>query len=156
MAIRRKAKVDKSGRIADAQYVKMTRPTLHHPAFIALTSHAKVLYQHLKIEAYGDRNGNVRLTVEEAARLLGVSVNTACKAFHDLQAKGFIVLTAFGMLGSEGKRNAPCYAVTEYPIAPERVPRLLFYSWTPDQDFPVQRHGTNNPNGWNGKTHLKS
>lgn len=156
MANRQKTKIDRSGRNTYEQFVKMTRKVMIHPAFIALSGNAKVLYQHIKMQAYGERNGNVRLTVEDARYLLGISTNTATKAFHDLQAKGFVVMTSFGTLGVEGKRNSPTYAVTEYPIAPETVPRLTFLEWQPDHDFPVLRHVTNNPNGWNGKTHLKT
>lgn len=156
MAKKPKTKVDKTGKTANEQFVKMTRAVLLHPAYIALSGNAKVLYQHIKMEAYGARNGKVHLSVEEAARRLGVSANTANKAFHELQAKGFLVLTSFGALGIEGKRSSPTYAVTEYPIHPEVVPRQTFRDWKPHLEFPVQRHGTNNPNGWNGKTHLKA
>lgn len=156
MAKRKKTRVDRKGQNAYEQYVGLPRKVARHAAYIALTSHAKVLYLHIKMEAYGERNGKVRMTVEQATKLLNVSPNTANKAFHDLQAKGFIVLTDFGTLGVEGKRSSPSYAVTEYCIPPEEAPRLSFLDWKPGHDFPVQRHGTNNPNGWNGKTHLKT
>ena len=62
-------------------------------------------------------------------------------------------MTSFGVLGIEGKRNSPTYGITEYPLPPETAPRLSFFEWTADKEFAVQRHQTNNPNGYNGKTH---
>lgn len=156
MATRKKTKVDKTGQNANERYVKMIQKVMRHPAFIALSGNAKALYPHIKMYAFGSNNGKVRFTVAEAARVLGVSMNTANKAFHDLQAKGFLVLTDFGMLGVEGKRCSPTYAVTEFPIPPEVVPRMSFLTWTPGKDFQVQRHQTNNPKGWNGTSHLKN
>lgn len=150
-----KAKVDKTGKKAYEQYVKITRKMLHNPAFIAMSCTAKVLYLHIKMEAYGDRNGKVRLSIAAAAHVLGVSANTANKAFHELQAKGLAVLTSFGTLGLEGTRSSPTYGVTEYPLPNEVVPRMSYLNWRDDHDFPIMRHGANNPSGWNGTTHLK-
>lgn len=154
----RKAKpnVDKTGRTANDQFTKLERRMLLHPSFMALSCTAKALYPHLKMHAYGGKNGKICMTVDHAATVLGVSRNTANKALHELQAKGFVVLTSLGKLGVAGKRSSPTYAVTEFPIPPEIVPRLHYQHWKPGNDFPVQRHGTNNPNGWNGKTHLKT
>ncbi|MDG1279963.1 MAG: hypothetical protein P8O10_01530 [Pseudorhodobacter sp.] len=156
MALRKKTKINKTGRTENEQFVKMSKWLISQPAFVALSTTAKVLYIYIKMIAFGDHNGQVRMTVQEAAAAVGVSANTAAAALHDLQAKGFLVLTTYGMLGVEGKRSSPLYGITEYKIPPETVPRNSFLRWKPDHDFPVLRHKTNNPNGWNGKTHLKT
>lgn len=156
MVRRTKAKVNKTGRNSNGSFVPMTSEVLNSPAFKALSSHAKALYPYIKIIAYGDRNGRVRFTVREVMDALGVAKNTANDALHDLQAKGFLVLTQYGVLGTEGSRLPPLYAVTEYRINPALAPLATYREWKEGQDFPVHKHPTNNPNGWNGKTHLKS
>ena len=59
----------------------------------------------MKFEFKGPKfnnNGKINLSVRQAAKRLGVTKNTAVKAFHDLQAKGFIVVTEVGHLGVAG------------------------------------------------------
>lgn len=40
----------------------------------------------------GGNNGNVRLSMNEAVKALGISKGTAQRAFAELQEKGFVVL----------------------------------------------------------------
>ena len=87
---------------------------------------------------------------------MGISVNTASKAFHSLQAKGFIVITKYGALGVEGEARGPSYELTEISLPHENAPRKLFRQWRKGNDFEFKLHNANNPNGLNGKTRRKS
>ena len=156
MTRRSKFKANKTGRNERKRFVGITQDMLEHPAYKALSSHAKVLYLYIKLDAYGDHNGRVSVTVRNAAECLNISKNTASLAFHDLQAKGFVELVEFGTLGLEGSRSSPRYGITEIPIAPEVAPRATYNRWKAGQDFAIKKHPTNNPDGWNGKTHLRN
>ena len=87
-------------------------------------------------------------------------MNTAAKAFHDLQAKGFIVVTEPARLGFSGEAKSPAYEITELaiPSREARVGRKLYKDWRQGHDYPVHKAQANNPAGANGKTkpHLKN
>jgi hypothetical protein len=148
---------DRTGRSKGTDhFTKMIRRTMEEPAWRALSSVAQALYPWLKLEWRGadfNNNGKIRLSVRQAAERLGVSVNTAARGFHDLQAKGFIVVTEPACLGVRGMARAPAYELTELalPNDEQRNGRKLYREWRPGKDSPVEKHGANNPAGCNGK-----
>lgn len=75
----------------------------------------------------------------------------ACKAFHDLQAKGFIVATEVSHLGVHGKAKGTYYEITELGMPTGQRPdgRHLYHAWNPGNDFPVQPAAVHNPRGIN-------
>ena len=90
----------------------MFRATLQSPAWAALSTTAQALYPFVKLEWRGpnsNNNGRIQFSYRQAAKALGVSVNTAMRAFHDLVAKGFLVVTEMGALGSDGDARGPSY-----------------------------------------------
>lgn len=163
---RKTGKANRTGR-SDASggehWTKMIRPTMETPAWRALSLCAQALYPWLKLEWHGpnaNNNGKISLSVRQAAEVLGVRPDTAGKAFHDLQAKGFLVLTQHGTLGIRGEAKAPSYEITEIalPNSPNRGGRNLFAQWAAGKDFPVQKMRPNNPEGINRKSesHLEA
>ena len=138
-------------------WTKMLRRTMQEPAWNALSVTAQALYPWLKFEWHGkdnNNNGRIRLSIRQAAERLGVGRNTAGRAFHDLQSKGFIVVTEAAILGSSGNAKSPAYEITELPLpqSAKLEGRKLFKEWTPGRQFPVQKVCANNPRGVNGKT----
>ena len=91
-----------------------------------------------------NNNGKISLSVRQAAECMGVSNDTAAKAFHELQAKGFIVVIQPASLGVYGKGKWPEYEITEIAKPPNRDGRRLFGDWTPDCDFPVIKANASN------------
>ncbi|WP_109367377.1 hypothetical protein [Ochrobactrum soli] len=154
------AKHDKKGRSSGGEhFTKMIRHTMEEPAWRALSSTAQALYPWLKLEWRGpdaNNNGKIRLSVRQAAAKLGVTPDTASRAFHDLQAKGFIVLTELPCLGVEGAAKSPAYEITELKM-PGTVGdgSKLYREWREGNDFPVSLTASNNPHGSNGRK-LKS
>jgi hypothetical protein len=129
---------------------------MEEPAWRALSTTAQALYPWLKLEWHGpdsNNNGQISLSVRDAAGRLGVMRDTAAAAFRDLQAKGFIVMTEHACLGVEGSAKAPAFEITELAM-PLSVGdgRKLYRSWRPGRDFPVQRASANNPTGANGRS----
>lgn len=136
-------------------WTKMIRHTMEEPAWRALSSTAQALYPWLKLEWRGpeaNNNGKIRLSTRQAAERLGVTHVTAARAFHELQAKGFIVLTEHARLGIEGAAKSPAYELTELKMpGAERDGRKLYRDWKPGRDFPVHVTSANNPRGINGR-----
>ncbi|MFT3972002.1 MAG: hypothetical protein QM699_00550 [Amaricoccus sp.] len=137
-------------------FTKMIRTTMETSAWRALSTTAQALYPWLKLEWRGpqaNNNGRIRLSVREAAERLGVQLDTAARAFHDLQAKGFLVLTEHAVLGIEGAAKSPAYELTELALPHGDKPdgRKLYRDWRPAADFPVHKARAHNPRGANGK-----
>ncbi|WP_114966817.1 hypothetical protein [Alkalilacustris brevis] len=147
---------DKRNEGRGEHFTKMIRTTMETPAWRALSCTAQALYPHLKLEWRGpdaNNNGKIRLSVRQASERLGVRPNTAARAFHDLQAKGFIVVTEHARLGVDGAACAPAFEITEIklPHSNKNDGRKLYRDWRPGQDYPVHAARANNPRGINGK-----
>jgi DNA-binding transcriptional MocR family regulator len=143
---------DKRNETKGEHFTKLVRNTMETEAWRALSPTAQALYPWLKLEwrgAHNNNNGKIRLSVRQAAERLGVGINTAARAFHDLQAKGFIVVTEHARLGVEGHATSPAFELTEIGRAhSDKVDgRRLYRDWTPGADFPVHKAAVHNPVG---------
>lgn len=138
-------------------FTKLIRHTMEEPAWRALSSTAQALYPWLKLEWRGpdaNNNGKISLSVRQAAAMMGVTPVTASHAFHDLQRKGWIVITQPAHLGTDGAAKSATYELTELrmPLAEKgRDGRKLYRDWRPDHDYPVRAVSSNNPQGNNGR-----
>lgn len=149
-------KPNKTGRCHTEHFFKMERRFLENPSWRALSSAGQSVYLFIRLEWRGphaNNNGKIRLSVRQAAEKTGLGLNTAARAFHDLQAKGFIHVVELGALGCSGEARGPSYEITELPMPNGNMPtgRRLFERWRKGNDFPVQKHNVNNPTGANGK-----
>jgi DNA-binding transcriptional MocR family regulator len=149
-------KRDHRGRSNTQQFTKLERRLLQEEAWRCLSSSAKALYPYIRLEWKGpqyNNNGRIRLSLRQAAKALGVTKDTAARAFQDLQAKGFIAVTKPAILGVDGGGTAHEYEITELamPKAESRDGSRLFRQWKPGQDFPVIKAAMGNPTGANGK-----
>ena len=138
-------------------FAQLIRTMMEEPAWRALPSTAQALYPWLKLEWHGldyNNNGKIQLSVRQAANCLGIGLRRASRAFHGLQAKGFLVVTKHAQLGLDGHGQSPMFEITELkmPNTNDQAGRKLYKSWRPGQDFPVHKTMTNNPSGRNGKT----
>lgn len=143
---------DKRNEQRGEHFTKLIRNTMEEPAWRALSPVAQALYPWLKLEWRGpqaNNNGRIQLSVRQAAERLGVGVNTAARAFHELQAKGFLVMTQHARLGVSGQACSPSYELTELGLPHAQKPggRLLFKAWREGADFPVHKASINNPTG---------
>lgn len=139
---------------AREHFAKMSRHLMMTPAFRALNSHAKALYPFLKLEWHGpsaNNNGQLMLSYRQAAALLSVSIETAGKAFRDLQAKGFVIVRIIATPGLTGRASGHQYQLTEVPMPGEPTASRNFTKWRADQEFRVEKSISNNPTGNNGK-----
>ncbi|MGP2493523.1 helix-turn-helix domain-containing protein [Mesorhizobium sp. PUT5] len=138
-------------------FTKLIRNAMEEPAWRALSSTAQALYPWLKLEWRGpdaNNNGKISLSVRQAAAAMGVTPVTASNAFHDLQRKGWIVVTQAAHLGIDGAAKSATYELTELrmPLAEKgQDGRKLYREWRPGHDYPVQTVSSNNPRGNNGR-----
>lgn len=142
---------DKRSEAKQEHFAKMVRSTMETPAWRALKPVAQALYPWLKLEWRGpqnNNNGKICLSVRQAAECLGVGINTASRAFHELQAKGFIVVTQHARLGIKGQATCAAYELTELALPHgEKTGRRLYRQWQPEGDFPVHKAFAHNPKG---------
>jgi len=150
-------KRDSRGNSSGEHFTKMIRHTMQEPAWRALSSTAQALYPWLKLEWRGpdaNNNGKISLSVRQAAAAMGVTPVTASHAFHDLQRKGFIVVTQSAHLGVDGAAKSATYELTELrmPLAETgQDGRKLYRDWRPGHDYEVIAVSSNNPQGNNGR-----
>jgi predicted ArsR family transcriptional regulator len=86
-------------------------------AWLSLSGAAVKVYVELRRRYNGGNNGDLSLSLDEAARLLHLGKATVARAFAELEAKGFIRMTRRGRWYG---RQATTYAVTDRPM--ERNP----------------------------------
>ena len=103
---RRGRRVNATGRSeGNDQYVNMPYNTLHSPAWRTLSGPAVKVWFELRSRFHGGNNGQLILSYEEAASLLGLGKSTVKRALDELQDKGFIVCVRqgkwYGRLASE-------------------------------------------------------
>lgn len=137
-------------------FTKMLRHTMETPAWRGLSTTAQALYPFIKLEWKGptaNNNGSIQLSNRQASKAINVTIDTASRAFHDLQRKGFLVVTKPARLGLGGEAKSPCYELTELalPLGKGTMPRKLYKEWSHGNDFPVQKAMANNPKGHNGR-----
>jgi hypothetical protein len=102
-------------KLQQKERLPLLKETLHSPAWRALSHGARSLYVLLK-ERYNSKehnNGRIFLSQREAAEELGSGTEEITRWFRELQHYGFIVQTAPGCLGLDGKGKAPHWRLTE-------------------------------------------
>lgn len=148
---------DKKNEQRVEHWTKLVRNMMEEPAWRALSPVAQALYPWLKLEWRGpqaNNNGKIQFSVRQAAEALGVkSLNTAARGFHDLQAKGFLVVTKPAQLGLGGEARSALYELTEIemPHSSRRGGRMLYRQWAPGNEFRVHKAAAHNPTGKGGK-----
>ncbi|GHG22398.1 hypothetical protein [Paracoccus aerius] len=131
---------DRRNEIRTEHFTKMVRNLMATPAWRELSPVAQSLYPWLKLEWGGpsaNNNGKIRLSVRQAADCMGCSINTAAKAFRDLQGKGFIHVQEPARLGVGGEAKSPCYEITELAMPGQVSGRKQYLQWSSGNDFPV-------------------
>jgi hypothetical protein len=76
----------------EGQYTSLPYAQLKSEAWRSLSGAAIKVWLELHTRFNGGNNGNVRLSMNEAVKALGISKGTAQRAFIELEQKGFIAL----------------------------------------------------------------
>jgi len=86
---------------------------LHSVAWRSLSGPAVKVWLELRTRFHGANNGRLILSLEEAARLLGLGKATVQRALDELQEKGFVIRT---LRGQWYGRIASTWATTDKSI----------------------------------------
>jgi hypothetical protein len=124
-------------------FVQLHHYSIKSPAWLSLTPQARAVYIELASRYNGSNNGEIALSVRDAARKCRISKATAGKAFHDLAEKGFITIVTGGSFGYK-LRHATEYRLTDYKYRDE-PPTKEFMSWQPDNLEPGPKSGQKRP-----------
>ena len=111
MKKRQHKRVNATGRTeAGEQFIALSYPMLRSPAWRSLSGRAIKVWLELRSRYDGRNNGQLSLSQDEGARLLGIGKATVARSFAELEAKGFLVLTKRGVWFG---RRASEYATTD-------------------------------------------
>ena len=82
------------GRNKNERHIRLTKDMLMDKIYLSLSCPSRVLYNYMKLWAYGSKEykdkGTFDYSVSLAMQMCGVSNKTAIKCFHELEEKGFI------------------------------------------------------------------
>lgn len=115
MGHRKTIEQKKAGKLTD-RFARLGHRILTSPAYRALSPNARSLLVELTMMENGKNNGTeLFLSVRDAAARMGVcDLKAACSAFDELQAMGFVAMTAsahFAIKARDGSR-ARCWRLT--------------------------------------------
>ena len=142
---RRGRRHNQTGRsVGETRFVKLEHWLLKTPAWKALPPACRALYVALSQRYNSFNNGEISMSVREAARELNIAKDTATKAFHELEHKGFIRRNVCGSFNWKLK-HATTWVLTEHPLGD--VPATKdFVRWEPGKEKSGPKSGTRCPN----------
>ena len=80
----------------EEQFFGLSYPMARSPAFRSLSGPALKVFIEVPTRSHGGNNGDLSLSMDEAAQLLGIGKATVQRAFTELEAKGFLMMTRKG------------------------------------------------------------
>ncbi len=110
-------------------FVALPRFMLKSPAWLSLSAPARAIYVELECRHYGTNNGDISLSVREAARICRIHRDTAGKGIKELQEKGFIRCRRKGAFHCK-VRHASEWELTAQPFDTDK-PTMDFMRWQP-------------------------
>lgn len=129
-------------------WVQLYHDLLDAPAWRAMETSTRLLYVALRrrFNAKKNNNGKIFISDRQAAQEIGMSKNTAVRAFAELVHCGFIVMVTPGHLGSDVKGKAPGWRLTELHTAEEKATMdYLIWDGTPFTAKKAARPKKQNP-----------
>ena len=141
---RRGRRVDETGRsIGRARFIMIYHWFWNSPAWRSLPPASRAIYLEIAQRYFGSNNGEISLSVREAARIVHIAKDTATKAFHELEEKGFIRRNVCGSFNWKLK-HATTWILTEHPYNGEPATKN-FARWSPGKLNAGPNSGTNSP-----------
>ena len=126
---------------AAERFVRLTYRMMQSQAWRSLDANARVIYIELAMlyRGVGTNNGQIGLSVRQAAHAIHISKDTAGRAMRHLQERGFIVAVTKGHF--DRKRQATRWRLTEFACDVTGQPASRdFETWT-TAAIPLVRQG---------------
>ncbi|MCZ6591643.1 MAG: hypothetical protein O7B98_10970 [Alphaproteobacteria bacterium] len=127
-------------RKGEPKHVRIYRWMFDCPAYRSLNVYERCLLVELGRRYNGTNNGEISMSVREAANRLGCSINPAAKAFRGLEGRGFIRTHVKGAFNVK-QRHATTWILTEYEYAGKK-PTKDFMKWSTEKQNPVSPRNT--------------
>lgn len=127
---RKSARANATGRNETEQFLPIPYAMARSTAFRSLNGNALKVWIELRSRFNGRNNGDLTLSLDEAARILGIGKATAQRAFAELKEKGFLKMVK---LGSWYGRRATTWAVTDRSYQ-GHAPSRDWNRWRPAND----------------------
>lgn len=138
-------RVNATGRSEGGEsHVRLYGWELKSPAYRALSIGGRALLIELKALYNGRNNGELFLSVRDAAGRLGVSKNYAWDRFWELRRLGFIRphrVGAFNLKSEARRGEATSWVLTEFALGPA-LPTKDFMHWRPSRLPVAEIHST--------------
>ena len=136
---------DKRGRSRRGdRFVKLDHWFLKTAAWRATGPAARAVYVELAQRYNGVNNGEISMSVREAADLVHIAKDTASKAFHELEDKGFVKRHVCGSFNWK-VQQATTWVLTEFALG-EKAASKDFAGWTPPKSEIGPKSGSARPN----------
>ena len=126
------------------RFVKLDEWLQATDAWQALRPTPRALYVELVRRFNSLNNGEISMSVREAAALLHIAKDTASKAFRELDEKGFIRRNVCGSFNWK-LRHATTWILTAYDFGEESATKE-FARWRPEKTKPGPKQTTDCPN----------
>lgn len=141
---RRGRRHDETGRsVGPPRFLKLEHWIFKTPAWRSLPPASRALYVELAQRFNGSNNGEISLSVREAAQLVNIAKDTSSKSLHELEDKGFIRRHICGSFDWKFK-HATTWILTEHPLDGQLATKE-FASWSPEKSEPGPNSGTRCP-----------
>ena len=152
---RRSRRVDATGRsIGPTRFLKLDHWVLRTPAWRSLPPASRALYVEIAQRYNGSNNGQISMSVREAARLIHVAKDTATQSFHELELKGFIKRHVCGSFNWKLKQ-ATTWILTEHAFG-DQLATKEFARWPPEKSEAGPDPGTRCPKRGTGDARFRS
>jgi hypothetical protein len=130
---RRGRRTDNTGRSGgSARFLKLEHWFLKTNAWQSLGPTCRALYVELAQRFNGSNNGEISMSVREAAHLLHIAKDTATKAFHELEETRFIKRAVCGSFNWK-LRHATTWILTEHDLG-DTFATKEFARWSPTSE----------------------
>lgn len=129
---RKTACVNRKGRNEHEQYLPIPYAMARSPAMRSLSGSALKVWVELRSRFNGQNNGDLSLSLDEAARILSIGKATVQRAYIELEQKGFIKMTKRGRWYG---RMATTWAVTDRSHQGHNATRD-WKDWRPEKEKP--------------------
>jgi len=113
-----------------APFVMLPKYMVGCPAWRKMSGSALKVYCVVDSRFMGSNNGQISLSVREAAEAAGLAIGTARKALAELQELGFIRCHMKGSYSLK-IRHASEWEITVRPLASGKPAKKTFMSWHP-------------------------
>jgi len=135
-------RVLKNGRNKYARYVRILHWEMSQPAWLEMSVYGRALIIELRGRFNGGNNGEVFMSVREAAKVLNCCRDRAQKAFREIEDKGWVRLNQKGSFDWKGG-PATTWILTNENHG-EEIATKDFRTWTPKPEIqnPIRRDRT--------------